>query len=156
MLAIDLDVVIVADITPLISMTDPICMWRVGYAGVWSGSFVLADVGALDGAWRAFRADPEGFPARCGEMNASDQAMLNFWLKRGRDPHAQRKCPVTEWTEADGFVTWFGKGYAKQERHGMGPGRPDPPPGARIIVLGSADKAVMDEGAYPFIVEHWR
>lgn len=147
MLAIDLDLVIVRDLTPLLDRPEPIVAWRVGYAGVYSGSFLLADVGALDGAWRMYRDDPEGFPRRCGEKNASDQAMLNAYL-RGRK--------VATWTEADGFVTWFGDGYAKLERHGMGPGRPDLPKSARVVVLGSADKAVMDEGRYAWVREHWR
>lgn len=147
MLAIDLDVVLVDDITPLVARHEPIVAWRVGYAGVFSGSFLLANVGALDGAWRLYRDDPEGFPRRCGEARASDQAMLNAWL-RGRK--------VAAWTEADGLVTWFGKGYERLERHGMGPGRPDLPAGARVVVLGSADKAVMDEGRYDWVRRHWR
>lgn len=156
MLAIDLDVVIVDDITPLVARPEPIVMWKVGYAGVYSGSFVLADVGALDGAWRAFRADPEGFPMRTGEKHASDQAMLNYWLRYGRSRDEQRRTTVAEWTEHDGFVTWFGAGYAKLEKHGMGPGRPDLPAGARVVVMGSADKAVLDEGRYEWVREHWR
>lgn len=156
MLAIDLDVVIVDDVTPLVARTDPICMWRVGYAGVLSGSFILADVGALDGAWRAFRDDPDGFPMRTGEKRASDQAMLNYWLRYGRAAHERRARPIAEWTESDGFVTWFGRGYENKEKHGMGPGRPELPPGARIVVLGSADKQIMDDGSLPWVRDHWR
>lgn len=153
MLAIDLDVVIVRDLTPIIDRPEPLVAWRVGYAGVFSGSFILADVGALDGAWAAFRDDPTGFPARTGEKHASDQAMLNYWIRHGRGPRAK---PIAQWTEADGFVTWFGAGYEKLEHRGMGPGHPDLPADARIVVMGSADKAVLDEGRYPWVREHWR
>lgn len=147
MLCIDLDVVIVRNITPMVDRPEPIVCWRVGYAGVYSGSFMLLDTGALDGAWQRFKADQAAFLKETGERNASDQAMLNTCL-RGRD--------VAHWTEADGFVTWFGNGYARLEHRGMGPGRPSLSPGARIVVLGSADKAVLDEQRYSWVREHWR
>lgn len=147
-LAIDLDVVAVNDLTRIVSRTEPVVLWRVGYAGVYSGSFQLFDAGALDGAWRAYARDPIGFPKLAREQNASDQAMLNFWL-RG-------KPAVAEWTERDGFVTWFGEGYEKLEHRGMGPNRTTLPHGARIVVMGSADKHVLDDARHPFVREHWR
>jgi hypothetical protein len=145
-LSIDLDVVIVGDITPLIDRREPIVLWKVGYAGVYSGSFVLYDFGACHSLYEQFAADPYGFPASCGPGVQSDQAMLNKWLE-GRD--------VPHWTERDGFVTWFGgERYRKLQHHGMGPDRPDPPEGARVIVLGSDDKAVLDDRRYEF-TEAW-
>lgn len=146
-LAIDLDVVIVDDITALVDRPEPIVCWRVGYAGVYSGSFVLFDAGALDGLYQAYRADPDGYPAKTGERNASDQAMLNLYLSGRSVPH---------WTEADGFVSYFGAGYDRLEHCGVGPNRQTLPDGARIVVLGSADKAAMDAGAAPWIREHWQ
>lgn len=147
LLSIDLDVVLVDDITPLVDRPEPIVMWKVGYAQVYSGSFVLWTAGALDGAWQGYRQDPEGFPRRASPHGVgSDQAMLNYWL----NGHA-----VAEWTEADGFVTWFGMGYARLEKNGMGPLRTELPPGARVIVLGSADKAMLDEGRYEWVRRHW-
>jgi hypothetical protein len=84
-LAIDLDVVLVGDITPLIDRPDPLVCWRVGYAGVFSGSIVLMDAGVLDPLWRAFDADPDGYPRRAWPGGVgSDQAMLNFYLSRPR------------------------------------------------------------------------
>lgn len=148
-LAIDLDVVIVDDLTPIVDRPEPVVLWRVGYANVYSGSFQLFNAGALDRLWTAFRRDPDAFANATGEKNASDQAMLNYWLR-------SKRLPVAEWDERDGFVTWFGKGYEKHERRGMGPGNATLPAGARIVVLGSADKHVLDGGAFPFAVEHWR
>lgn len=147
MLCIDLDVVIVDDITSLVARPEPIVCWRVGYADVYSGSFMLLDTGALDGAWRGFERNPDGYLKSTGERNGSDQAMINMYL-RGQ--------AVATWTEKDGFVTWFGDGYAAKEHHGMGPNRPQLTRGARIVVLGSADKHVMDEGRFDWIREHWR
>ena len=149
-LAIDLDVVITDDLTPIVERTEPVCCWRVKYANVYSGSFVMFDAGALDGLYQAYRADPEGYPRKSGERNASDQAMLNYYLRQPGAP------AVAEWTEADGFVTYFGDGYKRLEHHGIGPHNPKLPKGARIVVLGSADKAVMDRGAFPWIRDHWR
>ncbi len=148
-LSIDLDVVIVDDLTPVVDRPEPIVGWKVGHAGVYSGSFLLYDAAALRGAWLAFDADPEGFPFAGGARGVpSDQAMLNHYV-------AATATPVATWTEADGFVTYYGRGYAHLQHLGVGPACPRPPAGARIIVLGSADKAVMDEGLYPWVREHW-
>lgn len=149
MLCIDLDVVICDDITPIVDRPEPVVCWRVGYANVFSGSFVLCNVGALDGAFRAYAGNPNGYPKETGERFASDQAMLNHYIKT-------RRVNVAEWTERDGFVTWFGEGYETRERFGMGPTRDTLPPGARIVVLGSSDKHVMDDGAHAFVREHWQ
>lgn len=145
---IDLDVVIVADITELLDRPEPIVCWRIGYADVYAGGCVLWNAGALDGAWQAFHADPEGYPKRAQPHGVgSDLAMLNCYLKT--------QPPVAEWTEADGLVSYFGAGYERLEHHGVGPNRPTLPPGTKIVVLGSADKQVMDDGTYPWIREHW-
>lgn len=137
-LSIDLDVVLVDDITPLVDRREPIVLWRVGYANVYSGSFQLFDFGALRGLWEAFRRNPEAY-ARAAQPRGvgSDQAMLNHWLK-------DRELPGV-WTEADGFVTYFGDGYERLEHKGVGPTYRALPDGARVVVLGSADKIVLDE-----------
>lgn len=147
-LSIDLDVVLVNDITPIIDRHEPLVCWRVGHARAYSGSFVLLDAGYLDDLWELFASDPEGFPRLVQPRGVpSDQAMLNWYLKG--------QPPIPFWTECDGFVTYYGKGYEKLEHLGVGPHRRVLPKGARIVVLGSADKAVMDEGHYPWVREHW-
>lgn len=151
LLCIDLDVVLVRDITPLVDRAEPLVCWKVGYAGVFSGSFLLMDAGELDGLWRQFSADPEGYPRRVStERVPSDQAMLNAYLQRHR-----RHLPIPYWRDAQGLVTYFGDGYAHQEHRGVGPGQPQLPRGARVVVLGSKDKAVMDEGTFDWVREHW-
>lgn len=147
MLAIDLDVVVVGDLTPIVNRPEPIVCWRVRHAGVYSGSFVLCNTGALDAAWVPYRDDPVHYPTRVQSYGVpSDQAMLNFYLRRLRIPF---------WTEADGFVTYFGDGYERFEHLGVGPNQPQLPAGARIVVLGSADKAVMDDARCAWVREHW-
>lgn len=148
-LTIDLDVVLVDDITPIVDRTEPMVFWRVGHAQVFSGSFHMMDAGYLDKLWLTFAADPEGFPARIQRNGrASDQAMLNFYLSA----HHIR---APFWTERDGFVTYYGEGYERHAHLGVSPAHPALPACARIVVLGSADKAVMDEGRYDWIREHW-
>lgn len=147
-LTIDLDVVIVGDLTAILDRPEPIVGWQVGHAGVYSGSFVLADAGALDGAWQWFRRDPIGYPLRASsERVPSDQAMINHWL--------QSQPPIATWTEADGFVTYYGTGYEKLEHLGVGPSHPRLPKGARIVVLGSADLDVLQPGRYDWVDSHW-
>lgn len=148
-LYVDLDVVIVDDITALVDRLESIVGWKVGHAGVFSGSFLLADAGALDGAWQRFAADPDGYPARLQPRGvASDQAMVNDWLAG--------QPPIPYWTEADGFVTYYGRGYERLEHLGVGPTRPELPAGARLVVLGSADLEVFDQPErYPWVADHW-
>lgn len=148
LLCVDLDLVLVDDITPVVDRPEPIVCWRVGYANVYTGAWVLFDAGALDGAWDAFRRDPEGFPASTGQRNASETAMLTHWIR-------SRRVPVAEWTERDGLIMWFGDGYEHLEHHGLSPRQPTPPPGTRLVMFGGADKAVLDTAAYPWIASHW-
>lgn len=146
-LSIDLDVVAVDDLTPIVDRAEPFVCWKVGYCGVYCGSFVLYDADALDGLYRAFKADPAGYGRRAQPNGVpSDQPMLNYYLRGQYVPH---------WTEADGFVTYFGRGYEDREHLGMGPRHQKLPAGARLVVLGSADKQVMDAGRYEWIRAHW-
>lgn len=144
----DLDLVLVGDITAIVDRPEPIVGWKVGHAGVMSGSFLLADAGALDGAWRRFQGQPEAWPRRLSAGVASDQAMLNDWLST--------QPPIPFWTERDGFVTFYGRGYERKEYLGVGPNRRQLPAGARIVVLGSADLAVLDDDTYPWVRDHYQ
>jgi hypothetical protein len=147
-LLIDLDIVIVDDITPILDRPEPLVCWKIAHHNVYAGGFVLMDAGVLDPLWRQFAADPDGFPNRVHPRGVpSDQAMLNW--------HLAAHGSVAHWTEADGFVTYYGRGYEKLEHLGVGPNRPDLPTGARIVLLGGADKHVMDEGRFDWCVEHW-
>lgn len=147
-LSIDLDVVITDDLTPIVDRPEPIVCWKVGYAKVFSGSFVLYNFDAVHGAYEAFAANPTGYPQMAQPRGVgSDQAMLNHWLKG--------QPPIPFWTEQDGIRTYFGEGYEGLAYLGVGPSQPDLPAGTRLVVLGSADKSAMDEGRYPWVREHW-
>jgi len=145
-LAVDLDLVLTDDITPLVDRPEPIVMLRIGYANTLSGSFILCDTGALHGAYECFAKNPVAFLPATGVQNASDQAMLNHWL-RGKT--------VAEWSERDGFAVFFGKGYERFAHLGVGPSSPNLPKGARVVVLGSDDLGALTDPRFAWR-EHWR
>lgn len=147
MLCLDLDLVVTDDITSLVDRPDPLVMVRIGYANVLSGSFILQDTGVLHGAYARYKTAPREFLAETRLKNASDQAMLNLYL-RGK--------PVGEWRESDGFAVYFGAGYERFEHLGVGPQRSSLPAGTKVVILGSADKHVMDERRFDWVRNHWR
>lgn len=147
MLALDLDVVLTDDVTPLFDRPEPVVLWKVGYAQVYSGSVQLFDTGFLDGLYQWYQRDPEGLPLRAAPRGTgSDQAMLNYYL-------ACREFYPPEWTEADGIYTFFGKGYEKKAHLGVGPLSAVLPDGCRMVVLGSDDLAYL---SLPIFQEHYR
>lgn len=148
-LSMDLDVVIVDDLTPIVNRHEPLVLWKIDYAQTFSGSFVLMDAGVLHGLWERFHAQPDRYPAIAWPGGiGSDQAMLNYYLR------TQPAIPY--WTSRDGFVTFFGDTYEKFEHLGVGPGRRELPDGARIVVLGSADIGALTDGRFAWAEEHWQ
>jgi len=148
MLSIDLDTVIVDDITAMMSRTEPIVCCRIEYANVYSGSLILMDTGALDGLWQRFHRDPAGYPKLAWPRGTgSDQAMLNHYLAD--------QPPVASWGAADGIVTYFGAGYQAFEHWGVGPTRKQLPAGAKLVILGSADLHVLSDDSYPWVRDHY-
>lgn len=149
---LDLDIVITGDITPLFDTSEPVKFWRVGYADVYSGAVQLIDVGVLHPLYEMFRRDPEGFPKLAWPRGiGSDQAMLNYYLTetlRGFTPPT--------WTEADGIYTFFGEGYERYAHLGVSLQTQTLPEHCKIVVMGSADKWILDEGALPCLSVHWR
>lgn len=145
LLAMDLDIVLVDDITPLIDRPEALVCWRVAHSPVYSGAFLLMDAGALADLWTFYAQDPELVARRAG---GSDQPILNFYLRRLRRQPAH-------WTDADGIVTYYGHGYERFEHLGVGPRRRTLPPGARLVVLGSADTPVLEQGRYDWGIRHW-
>lgn len=147
MLALDLDVVLTDDVTPLFNRPEPLVLWKVGYAKVYSGSVQLMHTGWLDFLWKLYRKDPEWVLSYASPKgNGSDQAMLNWFLN-------WMEYYPPEWTERDGIYTFFGKGYEKLAHHGVGPQSQRLPDGCRMVVLGSDDLAYL---SLPLLVEHYR
>lgn len=151
LLCVDLDVVVVGRLDHLVERPEPLVVAPAVYTPVFCGALILVDAGYLDGAWRAFDADPEGFPREADPVGQvpSDQAMLNHFVMSRGVPHG-------EWSSRDGVVLYFGtRRYQQHEHLGVGPTRPRLPQRARIVLFGSADKAVIEEGRLGWIREHW-
>lgn len=150
-LALDLDCVALDTLDSLFDRTEPAVFWYVGYAKVYTGAMVLFDAGALHNLWENFDCDPEGYPQLTGERNASETAMLTYWLRRST------MYSIGTWTEQkDKIVMWFGAGYERLEHWGIGPSNPNPPPGTRLVMLGGDDKYLLDEKKYDWVKENWR
>lgn len=149
---LDLDIVITGDVTPLFDTAEPLKFWKVGYAGVYSGSVQLIDGGALHPLYEMFRHDPEGFPKQAWPRGiGSDQAMLNYYLTTTLEGFE----PPT-WTEADGIYTFFGAGYERFSHLGVSMASQALPDNCKLVVMGSADKWILDQQALPCLTQHWR
>ncbi len=147
--SMDLDVVLVDDITPLLRRTEPLVAYWIEYAHVFGGGLILMDTGYLDPLFQMFALRPDIFPKLVQPHGiASDQAMLNWYL-------AKFNPAMGRWTAADGIVLYFGKGYERDEHHGVGPTRTTLPPCTRMVVLGGADLSVLDERRFDW-VEAWQ
>jgi hypothetical protein len=176
-LAIDLDVVIVDDITPLVDRPEQLVCWRVEYAKLYAGGFILMNTGVLDGLWYEYKTNPQEFSAEAkrfsgGSRDGSDQDMLNWYL------YKHNISPAT-WTEADGLNSGYGVARRSHKpvdwrREPVAPGSrlkrnvgvpipfeadkvmPELPAGTRIVFVGHRDKSVMDDAAHGWVKEHWR
>lgn len=148
MLALDLDVVLTDDVTPLFDTSDPLVLWDVVYAGVVSGSVQLMDTGFLDGLYWAYKHAPDEFPRQASPRGVgSDQAMLNHYIFEWEE------LAYRVWTEGDGIHTFFGDGYEHLAHHGVSPTSERLPDGCRMVVLGSKDLQYL---SLPIFQEHWR
>lgn len=149
MLALDLDVVLTGDVTPLFDCSDKqLVLWWVTYADVFSGSVQLLDTGLLHGLYELYKAHPEALPKDAAPRGVgSDQAMLNFYLN---------ECEPLEYfalDERDGIFTFFGKGYEHLAYLGVSPSSERLPEGCRMVVLGSDDLEYL---SMPILAEHYQ
>ena len=176
-LLIDLDVVIVDDITPLVMRPEPLVCWWVDYAKMFAGGMILANAGALNGLWHDYSVNPAAFSDAArrwpgGSRDGSDQDMLNYYI-------ATRGVKPAQWTCADGLIAPHGearRNYRMAEgwRRVSLPKRrvkmepvpavpfdgttavPALPPGAKMVFVGHRDKIVMDGAVHPWVRENWR
>lgn len=106
-LLIDLDVVIVDDITRIVDRPEPLVCWWVDYCNLYAGGVVLQDAGILQGLWNEFSTSPNIFAAKAkawsgGSHDGSDQDMINYYLDRERIVPAR-------WSPEDGLVCPHGE-----------------------------------------------
>lgn len=150
-LMLDIDVVIVDDITPLVrgalDAKADLALWKVGYPNcnrIYAGGIVLQHSGVLEDMWKSFIADPLAFGTRAlkhtynrtpgeGWGMISDQAMLNYWV------YGHRPARLHEWTTEIQPYT---------ERTTV------VPDGAKIITIGHENIEAFQR--HGWAQEHWR
>lgn len=141
--AIDIDVIVVADLTPLVRRRGSFVGWtdeRFGWNKVAGGAYMLR-AGAHTDVWTEF--DPETSPALAAAAgyHGSDQAWMSHKL-HDAVPASQH------WSGRDGLIKLKWCDHRDRE----------PPPSARLIFT-SGDKPPWDQGLqqrYPWIQEYWR
>lgn len=130
---IDLDAVILSDITPLWSRQEPIVCWH-NSDSQWpiSGGMLMADTGTRPDIWHDF--DPATSPAMTHALgyHGSDQGWLSYKLGG----------QVATWSAPDGVY------YHQSARH-------QPPSNARIVLF-VAQRAPWLQLRKPWIREAWR
>jgi hypothetical protein len=143
-LHLDLDVVIVDDVTPLFDRPEPLVVYdmenrkgRVSY----NPSALLMDAGVLHHMREEFGRDPRGTWQRAkeGGWTMSDMAVLGLYAAPLRPP---------TWGRADGMLAHY-----RDTRH-----RPDLPGGARVVLFYGDGRPwdAIAQARCPWVAEHWR
>ncbi len=153
-LQIDLDMVIVGDVTPLWDRPEPCVLWadNLNPTSPYNGAMQLITPGEHP-VWECFKADPDLAISRARQARyfGSDQAQLALWL----GPYMPR------WTAKDGAVSWrvhcrkTPPGVAHIPFSGSTADAPLPPL-ARVVNFHGIDDpwAVADKVAW--VAEHYR
>ena len=148
--SIDLDCVIVDDVTPLFDRSEPFVIWGPRHRKApYCGSLWMADAGAHADLWTKF--DEVLSPAVCRRFVGSDQAWIAYYL--GADQ-----------------PTWSGRNGVRSFRLNCVPKLwrdrvermtttvDEPPPGTRLVFFhGRYDPSQQAvQRAFPWVQEHWR
>jgi hypothetical protein len=143
-LHLDLDVVIVGDVTPLFDRPEPLVVYdmenrkgRVSY----NPSVLLMDAGVLHHMREEFDRDPAGVwqRAKSEGWTMSDMAVLGLYASRVRPP---------TWGRADGVLAYY-----RDVRHAPH----ELPEGARMVLFyGDDNPGDQRVAAKPWVAEHWR
>jgi len=150
-LHLDLDCVLVDDVTPLFDRPDPLVLVKQAETKRTNGttrvthnpSMVLFDAGVLHEMWAQFHANPSKTwaDARGQGWSCSDMSIINDYLHKHR-----ATVPAATWDEADGVQAYW-KRDAKLLK-----------PGARIVLFfgnhNPHDERVQQQS--PWIAEHWK
>lgn len=149
-LQLDLDAVIVDDVTPLFARTEPLVLCvqnRPARRTVYNPSAALFDAGVLHEMWERFDAAPREtwLEAKRRGWSCSDMAVINDFVSRL--PVGDPRRPAA-WTEAEGMVAY----WRDVKKDGA------LPPGARMVLFygnsNPGDASVQAKS--PWVAEHWR
>lgn len=144
-LQMDLDAVIVDDVTELFTRTEPLVIHTQNPAPgryTYNPSLLLMDAGVLHPMWEAFHAAPQEtwYGAKDRGWNCSDMSIINDYLHRH-----QAEVKPAEWKT----------GVARYWKDVKPTGAL--PPDTRIVLFYGHDKAGDPEvqARSPWIAEHW-
>lgn len=138
--SLDLDTLIVGDVTPLWDRPEEFVIWGDTTRNTpYNGSMFLLTAGSRRRVWEEF--DPKRSPARGRELGyfGSDQAWIGACLGPGE----------AMWSRADGVLSF---------RNHIGLRRAPQPADARIVFFHGAHKPWSGEvrRVCPWVAEHWR
>jgi hypothetical protein len=136
--SMDLDVVIVSDLSPLVDRTEEfICWGDTNRTTHYNGSFMMLTAGARPQVWDRF--DPVKSPrlARQAGFFGSDQGWISYCLGP-----KERK-----WSKADGVYSW---------RNDLKPTRAGLPKDARLVFFHGRDDPWTAGQTLGWVREHWR
>ncbi len=148
MVSMDIDVVIVDDITPVLDRPEPLVCFDQMHDNPkkrkYNTSLVLLDTGILGHMWTEFVSNPSEVwtrvkAARIGDSNNSDQAVFGYYARDLK--------PAT-WSPGDGVWPWY---KVRNNDGGY-------PPGTRIVLFFGDEQQHEEEHQKkcPWITEHWR
>jgi hypothetical protein len=147
-LHLDLDCVIVDDITPLVDRPDPIVLVKQSEIAarqrvVHNPSMLLMDAGVLHEMWERFHADPTATwqAAKNQGWSCSDMSIINDYLYKNR-----ATVKASTWDEVDGVQSYWRKDGKLLKK------------GARIVLFYGKDNPgdAAAQAQSPWIKEHWR
>ncbi len=138
---LDLDAVIVGDITPIVRQNPKFMMWGDTHPRTpYNGSMVMMDAGSRSQVWTLFERNPAVAIMKGRNLGyvGTDQAWIGACLGRGE----------ARWTIADGVYSY--RCHVKKLGH--------LPNNARIVFFhGCADPSQPQiQKIHPWIEEHWR
>lgn len=138
--SIDMDTVILDDITPLFTRSEDFIICEPVNWPPYNGSMFMMNAGSRRQVWETF--SPEASLAKCKELSyqGTDQA----WIGACLGPHE------ATWTTQDGVFS-FTKHIASQKLDA-------PPQGARLILFNGLwdPSQPMIQQHFPWVKEHWR
>lgn len=139
--ALDLDVVLVADVTPLWDRPEDFVIWGDTHPTThYNGSMLLMTAGARRKVWDTF--DPERSPreAMAAGCYGSDQGWISYCLGRGE----------ARWSRADGVYSFRNDLCQDQAT------RRKLPENARLVIFHGAVDPWSEQGQnIPWVRRHW-
>lgn len=143
--SIDLDTVIVGDMTPIWNRQEDFVAWgETNPKSFYNGSMFLLRSGSRPQVWEQF--DPKTSPKQAMQAGrfGSDQGWLSFCLGKGEPT----------WTTADGVYSF--NIHLRPPKHSSQPSKPLPTDARVVFFHGSVDPWSSEAQRLPWVKEHYQ